>query len=110
MEEKYRYKAIIEGKTYTIVGHKSTQHLDAVVQVLNQQLEQLSHLDPSLTKEERAILMAINAISDQIIKEEQLMELEKQLTPPASQSGYRRDPSRKNQIQQKKVLDGGEKC
>ncbi|MCR8968651.1 cell division protein ZapA [Facklamia sp. 7083-14-GEN3] len=79
MEEKNRYKALIEGRVYTIVGHRSREHMDAVVQLLTQQLQQLKELDPNLTQEDRAILMAINAISDQITKEEKISVLEKKL-------------------------------
>ncbi|MGX7108167.1 cell division protein ZapA [Facklamia miroungae] len=79
MENRHRYKAIIEGRVYTIVGHRSREHMDVVVQLLTQQLEQLKELDPDLTKEDRAILMAINAISDQITKEQRIVALEKQM-------------------------------
>lgn len=81
MEDKQRYQTRIEGRPYTIVGHRSPQHMDAVVQLLTQQLDQLKQLDPTLSVEDRAILMAINAISDQLVKERALMDLENKLDP-----------------------------
>lgn len=88
MKEKYRYKAEIAGKIYTIVGDRPSQHLDAVVDLLNQQLEQLGQLDPNLSSEDRSILMAINAISDQISKENRIVELESELAVLKSDQEY----------------------
>ncbi|MBG9980171.1 cell division protein ZapA [Facklamia sp. DSM 111018] len=88
MKDKYRYKAEIAGKIYTIVGDRPSQHLDAVVDLLNQQLEQLGQLDPNLSREDRSILMAINAISDQISKENRIVELEAELAVLKSDRDY----------------------
>lgn len=79
MEEKRRYKAVIAGKEYTIVGKKSDQHMDAVVTILNHQLDQLIRLDGSLSKGDLAILMTVNAISDQLSKEHQIETLQAEL-------------------------------
>lgn len=76
MEEKRRFKAEIAGKSYTIVGKQSAQHMEAVTHLVNHQMDQLHQIDPSLSKEDLAILMAVNAVSDQIIKENRIMELE----------------------------------
>lgn len=76
MTAKHRVKAKIAGKEYTIVAQRSSEHITAVVELVNQQLEQLKELDPSLSKEDRSILMAVNAMSDQLIKAERIIELE----------------------------------
>ena len=65
-EQTHRFKAVIAGKTYTIVGQTSDEHMRAVTEVLNQQFSQLKQLSPNLSKEDAAILMAFNAISDQL--------------------------------------------
>lgn len=63
-----RFKAVIDGQTYTIVGNKSEAHMRAVTSIMNQQLTQLKKLAPDMTKEEAAVLIAFNAISDQLQK------------------------------------------
>ncbi|UUX34616.1 cell division protein ZapA [Fundicoccus culcitae] len=78
MDEKRRFKAEIAGKQYTIVGNRSAEHLNTVVDIVNQQLEQLGELDDNLNYADRSILMAINAISDQLVKECRIVELEKE--------------------------------
>ncbi|MBM7711314.1 MULTISPECIES: cell division protein ZapA [Enterococcus] len=73
-----RYKAIVAGQTYTIIGQESKQHMDMVTALVNEQLEEILSLSPAITPEKAAMLLAINAISDQLKKQEALMKLEKQ--------------------------------
>jgi len=68
-ENKRRFKTIIAGKSYTIVGNKAPEHLSAVSELVNAQLEQIKAAAPALGREERGILVAVNAISDQITKQ-----------------------------------------
>lgn len=79
MTSKQRFKATIDGKQYIIVSDHSNEHILAVVDIINQQLNQLKELDPGLSKEDRSILMAINAVSDQLVKEDQIASLEEDL-------------------------------
>lgn len=74
-ENKRRFKTIIAGKTYTIVGNKAPEHLNAVSELVNAQLEQIKVAAPALGREERGILVAVNAISDLITKQLELEEL-----------------------------------
>lgn len=76
MTENNRFKATIDQRPYTIVGDKPTQHMTAVIEIVNQQLEQLKAMAPELSVVDRSILMAVNAVSDQLTKEQQIMELE----------------------------------
>ena len=73
-----RYKAIVAGQTYTIIGQESKQHMDMVTALVNKQLNEIMSLSPEITQEKAAMLLAINAISDQLKKQEALMKLEKQ--------------------------------
>ncbi|XJS11472.1 cell division protein ZapA [Aerococcaceae bacterium WGS1372] len=79
MEEKLRFKATIAGKVYTIVGQKDPNHLQDVVDIVNNQLDQLSELAPELSYSDRSILMSVNAVSDQLSKEARIIELEKEI-------------------------------
>lgn len=65
-EETHRFKAVIAGKSYTIVGQATDEHMRAVTEVLNEQFSQLKELSPNISKEDAAILMAFNAVSDQL--------------------------------------------
>ncbi|GAA2911210.1 cell division protein ZapA [Enterococcus pseudoavium] len=83
-----RYKAVVAGQTYTIIGQESKQHMDMVTAVVNEQLEEILALSPEITQEKAAMLLAINAISDQIKKQEALMKLEKQQTTLEGQAAH----------------------
>ena len=74
---KKRYKAVINNRTYTIIGHESSQHMDMVTKLVNDQLKEIKGLSASINTEEAAILLAINAISDQLKKQEELLKLQK---------------------------------
>ena len=75
-QKKQRYRANIAGKTYTILGTKSHQHI--VIKLLNEQWNELSEVAKECSNEEKAILLAINAVSLQLEKQEQLMMLEEE--------------------------------
>lgn len=85
--QKRRTKAIINGKEYTIVGDKSAAHVELVAETINEQLEELNSLLTSLSKEEQAILMAVNAVSDQVKMQQELIALEEKI----KQSGIHLD-------------------
>ncbi|EOH80664.1 cell division protein ZapA [Enterococcus malodoratus] len=72
-----RYKAIVAGQTYTIIGQESKQHMDMVTALVNEQLNEIMSLSPGITQEKAAMLLAINAVSDQLKRQEALMQLEK---------------------------------
>ena len=65
-EEKRRFKAVIGDKAYTIIGPGSEQHFLTVTKLLNERLDQVKKLAPDLTAEEQAVLVAFNAVSDQV--------------------------------------------
>ena len=65
-EEERRFKAVIGDKAYTIIGPGSEQHFLTVTKLLNERLDQVKKLAPDLTAEEQAILVAFNAVSDQV--------------------------------------------
>lgn len=65
-EKKRRFKAVIGDKAYTIIGPGSEQHFLTVTKLLNERLDQVKKLAPDLTAEEQAILVAFNAVSDQV--------------------------------------------
>ena len=52
--------------------------MDMVTALVNEQLNEIMSLSPEITQEKAAMLLAINAISDQLKKQEALMKLEKQ--------------------------------
>ncbi|MDR2833868.1 MAG: cell division protein ZapA [Streptococcaceae bacterium] len=79
MVEKTRYKANISGTVYTIIGNETKDHMDMTTKLVDEQLRTLCRLVPGTTKEQAAILTAINAISDQLKKQAELIEVKKQL-------------------------------
>lgn len=79
MHEKQRHQVKINGKEYIILSQKSQEHIELVADMVNQQLEHLAEMAPELSLIDQAILLAVNAISDQIDKEERMMDLEAEL-------------------------------
>ncbi|MHC5229063.1 cell division protein ZapA [Enterococcus sp. LJL99] len=76
---KSRYKAVIAEHTYTIIGQESKQHMDLVTKLVNEQLAEIKHISPQTDDEQASVLLAINAISDQLKKQEQVLNLENEL-------------------------------
>ncbi len=74
--ERKRVKVIINEKEYTITGTKSAAHVQLVAKTINEQLEKINELSANLSKEEQAILIAVNAVSDQIDSHKQMLQLE----------------------------------
>lgn len=79
VNQKRRTKVEINEKEYTIVGDKSSAHVNLVADTINKQIEELTSLSSNLSKEEQAILMAVNAISDQITTQQNMIKLEEEL-------------------------------
>lgn len=77
--ENRRTKVVINGKEYTIVGDKSAAHVELIAETINKQMEKLNSLSTSLSKEEQAILMAVNAVSDQVNSKQELIALEEKI-------------------------------
>lgn len=78
-EENFRYKTTIHGKPYTIIGHETRRQMDEVMKVFNDQLEQIKRLAPEISTEDSAVLLAVNAINDQLKKQERIFQLEEDL-------------------------------
>lgn len=75
-EEKRRFKAEIAGQTYTIVGPRSEKHMQVVAQTVDEQMTLLQKMTKGLDTEKRAMLMAINAVSDQLEMKKKVKKLE----------------------------------
>lgn len=92
--QKRRYKIKINDKDYTIIGKTSPEHMRAVVKVVQHQLDQVQELMPTLSAERASILLAINAVSDQLTKQDEIDQLKKQLKDYEQQAGR---PSKKEE-------------
>lgn len=78
-EQKKRYKAVIANQSYTIIGRESKEHMDMVTRLVYDQLLEIMQLSPQTDQEQASILLAINAVSDQLKKQEQLLVLQKKV-------------------------------
>lgn len=77
--EKTRYKTKIAGHDYTIIGTETKEHMDLTTELVNEQIEQIKQLAPGTTIEQAAILSAINATSDRLKSQEELLTLKKEI-------------------------------
>lgn len=78
-EDRKRVKVVINNKEYTIIGTKSAVHIQLIAKKINEQLEKINELSPGLSKEEQAILIAVNAMSDQIDSHKKMIQLENKI-------------------------------
>ncbi|MBM7618115.1 cell division protein ZapA [Weissella uvarum] len=72
--EKWRYRGKIGNHDVVITSNKDDAHMDAVFEIANQQLAQLHQANASLKFEDQLILLAVNAISDQLDMQTKLDE------------------------------------
>lgn len=79
VKEKTRYKAVIADHSYTIIGQESKQHMDLVTKLVNEQLAEIKHISPQTNDEQASVLLGINAISDQLKKQEKVLHLEQEV-------------------------------
>lgn len=73
--QKNRYKTKIGKKVYTIVGSESDMHMDAVATLVKDEFQSVKEMLPEIDDEQAAMLVAINAVSDQIKLQEKLNEI-----------------------------------
>ncbi|KRN89029.1 cell division protein ZapA [Ligilactobacillus ceti] len=83
MNNKRRFKVKIDGLEYIIIGKSTPPHMDAVVEIIEHQLKQVREIDATISKERAAMLIAVNAVSDQLKMQEKIDELTKQLAVSA---------------------------
>lgn len=76
---KIRYKAVIANQSYTIIGQETSRHMDRVTRLVNEQLQEIRQMAPQTSQEEAAILLAVNAISDQLKKQEELLTIREKM-------------------------------
>lgn len=74
-----RAKVIIDNEEYTVISNYSNRHVNAATELLNDEIEQLKKLVPELDDKKRAILLALNTVSKQIVLEQEVQRLNKQL-------------------------------
>ena len=79
LPDKKRYKALIADQSYTIIGNESKEHMDTVTEVANHQLAEIFKLSPQTDLQQGSVLLAINALSDQLKKQELILTYEQEL-------------------------------
>lgn len=75
--EKKRFKAVINDQSYTIIGNESASHMKMVTKIVNDQIKEIKKMSPAIDPEQGAILLAINAVSDQLKRQEEVLKLQK---------------------------------
>ncbi len=75
--DKKRFKLNIAGKNYVVIGDSTSEHMLAVAQLADEQYKEIRQTLPTVTREDAAILLAINAISDQLKKQKELDEFKR---------------------------------
>lgn len=78
-ENKRRFKVEIDGEQFTIIGKSTPEHMDAVMEVAKHELATIKKMMPSLSEKKAALLLAINAVSDQLEKQEELDRLKQSM-------------------------------
>lgn len=78
-KDKTRYKAMIANHTYTIIGQETKKHMDLVTRIVNEQLAEIKHISPQTNTEQASVLLAVNAVSDQLKKQEEVLKLRQEV-------------------------------
>ena len=76
---KIRYKTTIAGRPYTIIGARPEEHIQSISKMVNEQMQQIESLSKGLDPERRAVLVAVNAVSDQIEMQIKLEDMQKRV-------------------------------
>lgn len=77
--KNHRYKAKIGSRAFTIIGKQDDVHMSIVEELLNEQLELIKEKSPDIDDESAAILLAVNAVSQQVLMQEKI-EINKENT------------------------------
>lgn len=72
-----RLKVKLNGHVYNFVGRSSLTNMKATAHLLKQQLQQIKRLSPDLSDENASILLAYNAISNQLKLQDKLDQLKR---------------------------------
>ncbi|QBP18734.1 cell division protein ZapA [Acetilactobacillus jinshanensis] len=72
-----RLKVTLDGHVYTFVGQSSLRNMKATAQLLQKQLGQIKRLSPRISDQDASILLAYNAISNQLKLQDQLDRMRK---------------------------------
>ncbi|MFD2637515.1 cell division protein ZapA [Piscibacillus salipiscarius] len=68
---KNRITVEISNRKFTVVGEESTEHIKMVASLVDQKMEELRYVKPSLDTSQLAVLTALNTMSDYLkLKEE----------------------------------------
>lgn len=78
-ENKRRFKVVIGGKSYTIIGDATDAHMQTVAKLVNNQLGQIKDVAADLSDEQAAVLLAINTVSGQLKLQAQIDALKDRL-------------------------------
>lgn len=73
--DKKRFKLNIAGKNYVVIGDSTPEHMQTVARLTDEQLKEIMHSLPQIKREDAAVLLALNAVSDQIKKQNELDKL-----------------------------------
>lgn len=73
-----RFRAVVNGTSYTVIGKKSDQHMQAVTKTVNEHLKVICEKMPQLSFEEQLVLLTLNAVSIQFDKQIEMEQLKKE--------------------------------
>nr|WP_025021872.1 cell division protein ZapA [Ligilactobacillus hayakitensis] len=71
---KRRFKLKIGTEEYTVIGDGTTEHMNAVSELVNNKLEMIKAQMPTISNEKAAVLLAINLASNQLELQQELDE------------------------------------
>ncbi|GKS81850.1 hypothetical protein LPAF129_15360 [Ligilactobacillus pabuli] len=79
-ENKKRFKLNIANKNYVVIGDSTPAHMRTVSRLVDEQLAEI--MAGNVSREDAAVLLAINAVSDQLKKQQELDDLRAQKQAP----------------------------
>ena len=76
-DKQERLKVELDGHVYNFVGRSSLANMKAAARLLKRQLSQIKRLSPDISDESASVLLAYNAISNQLKLQDRLDHLKR---------------------------------
>lgn len=75
MSNKKRFKSFVDGKPYVLISDASDQMLRLATDIVNDKFKLINENVPNSSREDRAVLLSLQVICEQIIREDKLDKL-----------------------------------
>lgn len=77
MSNKKRFKALVDGKPYILITTANDQLLRTATDIVNEKFQQIKEHAPQTSREDVAVLLSLQVVAEQILREDELEKAQK---------------------------------